>query len=309
MRGHRQLTITERLLAPVSTSEIEKTVAMMDTSSLQNQTLQALSRLLNILEDLRSKCPWDRQQTMASLRPLTIEETFELSEALVANNMEHIKEELGDLLLHIFFYGRIATEQNAFTMGECIHALCDKLVLRHPHIYQQVLKEATTSTEDVNKNWQKIKLIEKNRASILEGIPSAMPSLSKAMCIHDKASSVGFLRGDKEEAWSKVQEELQELVEAVGHVKTSEVDHQQEHIEDELGDVFASLIIYARCINVDPDKALERANLKFIKRFQCIERQLREDRKEISELSIEEMAMYWKRAKEQLEALKQEPIK
>jgi len=268
------------------------------------ESLQAFNRLLKILDDLRTKCPWDQQQTMSSLRPLTIEETFELSEAILSENMVNIKEELGDLLLHILLYARIATEDNSFTTSECINALCDKLIHRHPHIYQP--HQTAANTLDVNKNWQKVKLAEKGRESILQGIPSSMPSLSKAMCIQDKASSAGFVLKTSKEAWEKVKEELQELETEVD--SSNDINSRSAQIEDELGDVLSTLITYARFINVDPDKALEKANLKFIRRFQCVERQLKEDNKDLSELSIEEMAAYWKQAKAQLQAASKEQL-
>lgn len=268
------------------------------------ESLQAFNRLLKILDDLRTKCPWDQQQTMSSLRPLTIEETFELSEAILSENMINIKEELGDLLLHILLYARIATEDNSFTTSECINALCDKLIHRHPHIYQP--HQTAANTLDVNRNWQKVKLAEKGRESILQGIPSSMPSLSKAMCIQDKASSAGFVLKTSKEAWEKVKEELQELEAEVD--SSNDINSRSAQIEDELGDVLSTLITYARFINVDPDKALEKANLKFIRRFQCVERQLKEDNKDLSELSIEEMAAYWKQAKAQLQAASKEQL-
>jgi XTP/dITP diphosphohydrolase len=274
----------------------------MATEENLNEPLQAFNRLLKIIDDLRTKCPWDQQQTISSLRPLTIEETFELSEAILSENVLHIKEELGDLLLHILLYTRIASENNSFTTSECINALCDKLIHRHPHIYQPL--QTAKTTLDVSKSWQKVKLAEKGRESILQGIPSSMPSLSKAMCIQDKASSAGFVWKSSEEAWEKVKEELQELEDEINN--RNDVDNRTAQIEEGLGDLFSTLITYARFINVDPDTALEKANLKFIRRFQCVERQLKEENKDLSELSIEEMAAYWKRAKARLQAELQE---
>jgi XTP/dITP diphosphohydrolase len=276
----------------------------MDMEVNLNKSLQAFSRLLKIIDDLRTKCPWDQQQTMSSLRPLTIEETFELSEAILSENVVNIKEELGDLLLHILLYTRIATEDNSFTTSECINTLCDKLIYRHPHIYQP--QQTAVNTFDVNKNWQKVKLAEKGRNSVLQGIPNSLPSLSKAMCIQDKASSAGFIWKTKEEAWEKVKEELQELENEVDG--SSDTNSRSAQIENELGDVLSSLITYARFINIDPDKALEKANLKFIRRFQCVERQLKEDNKDLSNLSIEEMVAYWKQAKNQLQAASKEQL-
>ncbi|OJW72189.1 MAG: nucleoside triphosphate pyrophosphohydrolase [Candidatus Amoebophilus sp. 36-38] len=257
--------------------------------------LDAFNKLIGILHELRNKCPWDQEQTMSSLRPLTIEETFELSEAILAEDIAGIKEELGDLLLHILLYARIAAENNEFTLTECIETLCNKLIRRHPHIFQKEHAHTVVNSEDVKKNWQRIKLEEKSRDSILEGIPASLPSLIKAICIRDKASSVGFRWETGKQAWEKVQEEVQELVEEVNN--HSNTNPRQEQIEDEFGDVLATLITYARFINVDPDKALEKANQKFIKRFQQVEHQLRLDNKQLSQLSVEELKAYWNQAK------------
>lgn len=260
------------------------------------QALQAFDRLLKIAAELREKCPWDQQQTMHSLRPLTIEETFELSEAILKDDTPCIQEEVGDLLFHLLFYTRIADENQAFTLSECINQVCDKLIHRHPHIYRN--EQPEIDTQDVKRNWQQNKLKEKTRDSILEGIPSSLPSLHKAMRIQDKASSVGFNWKERKDAWNKVQEELQELDEEVRNHSGENPRHAQ--MEDEFGDVLFTLLRYAYFIGVDPDKALEGANQKFIKRFQQIEQLVKADNKQFSQLSAKELVTYWNKAKSQL---------
>ncbi len=260
------------------------------------QALQAFDRLLKIAAELREKCPWDQQQTMHSLRPLTIEETFELSEAILQGDATGIREEVGDLLFHLLFYTRIADENESFTLSECINQVCDKLIRRHPHVYQN--EQPEINTQDVKRNWQQNKLEEKARESILEGIPSSLPSFYKAMRIQDKALSVGFSWKERQDAWSKVLEELQELDEEVNNHSDENPRHAQ--MEDEFGDVLFTLMKYAQFIGVDPDKALEAANKKFIKRFQQIERLVKADGKQFSQLSKKELSIYWSKAKSQL---------
>lgn len=271
----------------------------MTINENQKSSLQALDYLLTILMELRTKCPWDKEQTMDSLRCLTIEETFELSEAILAEDVAGIKEELGDLLLHVLFYAQIANERNEFTLADCIKDLCDKLIRRHPHIFQQATSVATK--EDVNKNWQQIKLAEKNRNSILEGIPTSLPSINKAMSINDKANSAGFTWKASEDLWQKVQEELQEL----GNEINSRTDNDSREcaIEDEFGDVLFTLVNYAQFIHVDPDRALEKANQKFMRRFQQLERQLKDDNKQLAQLTRKEMVDYWNKAKAYINSL------
>lgn len=262
------------------------------------QVLQALDKLLKITAELRAKCPWDQQQTMHSLRPLTIEETFELSEAILQEDIPGIQEEVGDLLFHLLFYTRIATEMNAFTLSECIRQVCDKLIRRHPHIYQN--EQPEINTQDVKRNWQENKLEEKARESILEGIPRSLPSFQKAMRIQDKAFSMGFSWRSRQDAWNKVLEELQELDDEVR--KHSEENPRHAQMEDELGDVLFTLIKYAQFIELDPEKALEGANQKFIRRFQQIERLVKTDGKQFSELSKKDLENYWGQAKSHLAA-------
>lgn len=253
--------------------------------------LIAFERLLNIMDDLRQQCPWDQKQTNESLRQLTIEETYELSDAILKNDPKLIKEELGDLLLHIVFYAKIGSEKESFDITSIINTLCDKLVFRHPHIYAKTTdhKELVevTSEEDVKKNWEKLKLKE-GRKSILEGVPSSMPAMNKAYRIQEKVKQVGFEWETKEEVWGKFEEEINELKEAI---------HTNEHIEEELGDVFFSLINYARFIQIDPDAALEKCNFKFINRFNYIERKAKQLNKNLSEMTLAEMDSYWNEAK------------
>lgn len=248
--------------------------------------LEAFQRLLDIMDDLREKCPWDRKQTMQTLRHLTIEETYELADAILDDDLPQIKGELGDLMLHLVFYSKIASEQEAFTITEVLHGICDKLVHRHPHIYGDV--EAQTE-EEVKANWEKLKLKE-GKKSVLEGVPRSLPAMVKASRIQDKVKGLGFDWDHKEQVWEKVQEELGELKEAVDH---KEITDQ----EEELGDVLFSVINYARFVKIDPETALERTNKKFIKRFQWMERKTKEEGKDLSEMSLEEMDVYWEASK------------
>jgi XTP/dITP diphosphohydrolase len=260
------------------------------------QALQAFDRLVKITAELRQKCPWDQQQNMHSLRPLTIEETFELAEAILKDDTSGIQEEVGDLLFHLLFYTRIATENQAFTLSDCINQACDKLIRRHPHIYQN--EQAEVDMQEVKRNWQQNKLAEKGRESALEGIPSSLPSFHKAMCIQDRVLSMGFIWGKREDAWNKVLEELEELEEEVSNHSNENPRFIQ--MEDEFGDVLFTLMRYAQVIGIDPDKALEGANQKFTKRFQQIERLVEADGKQFRQLSQEELVAYWRKAKSQL---------
>lgn len=262
------------------------------------QALQAFGRLLKIAAELREKCPWDRQQTMLSLRPLTIEETFELSEAILQADTPGVQEEVGDLLFHLLFYTRIASENETFTLSACINQVCDKLIRRHPHIYQQ--EQPGIDTQAVKHNWQQNKLAEKGRASVLAGIPSSLPSFYKAIRIQDKALSVGFSWAKRKDAWNKVLEEIKELEEEVNNHKPEHPRHLQ--MQDELGDVLFTFIKYAQFIGIDPDQALEGANQKFIKRFQQIEKLIQADNKQFSQLSKSELNTYWIKAKSQLKS-------
>jgi len=251
---------------------------------MQNK-LQAFERLLTIMDDLREKCPWDKKQTIQSLRHLTIEETYELADAILDENMEDIKEEIGDILLHMVFYSKIASETNDFDIADSLNAVCDKLVERHPHIYGDVKAE---TEEEVKRNWEKIKL-KSGKKSVLEGVPKSLPALVKASRIQEKARGIGFDWDNKDQVWEKVIEEIEEL--------KVEIDSNSNKIEDEFGDVLFSLINYARFIGVNPENALEKTNKKFIKRFQYLEIESKKDGKELSEMSLEEMDLYWEKAK------------
>ena len=247
--------------------------------------LIAFGRLLTIMDELREKCPWDKKQTIESLRYLTIEETYELADAIIEQNMDDIKGELGDLMLHLVFYAKIASEKKAFDIEDVLTTVCDKLVERHPHVYGD---EQVFSDEDVKKNWEKIKL-QKGRKSVLDGVPNSLPSMVKATRIQEKARGVGFDWDNKNQVFEKVNEEIQEL--------KTEVDNNSNKIEDEFGDVLFSIINYARFIGVDPESALEKTNKKFIKRFKFMEKSSKKDGKSISKMTLSEMEEYWERAK------------
>lgn len=247
-----------------------------------DERLVAFERLLNIMDDLREKCPWDRKQTNESLRHLTIEETYELSDALLANNNEEIKKELGDLFLHLVFYAKIGDEKKAFNVTDVLNSVCEKLISRHPHIYGDVkVKDA----EEVKQNWEQLKLKEGNK-SVLGGVPNSMPSLVKAMRMQDKAAQVGFDWPNKEQVWDKVVEELDEF-------KTA----PDEEKEEEFGDVLFSLVNYARWHNINPDDALEKTNIKFKKRFEAIEGFAKSKDKKMQEMTLAEMDEIWEKAK------------
>lgn len=246
------------------------------------------------MDELRENCPWDKKQTIDSLRHLTVEETYELSDAILEGNSDEIKKELGDLLLHIVFYSRIASEANAFDIADVIHSLCEKLIERHPHIYGDVV---ANDEETVKANWEKIKLRKGNR-SVLEGVPVSLPALVKSMRIQDKARGVGFDWEKKEQVWEKVEEELEEFKSEV--VKSGENAGDSSRIMSEFGDLLFSLVNYARFLGLDPEEALERTNKKFIKRFQFLESASAKDGKKLGEMSLAEMDEYWERAKEEL---------
>ncbi|MGB3469075.1 MAG: nucleoside triphosphate pyrophosphohydrolase [Cyclobacteriaceae bacterium] len=251
--------------------------------------LAAFDRLLTIMDELRLNCPWDKKQTIESLRHLTIEETYELSDAILENDLDEVKKELGDIMLHMVFYARIADELNRFDISEVLHGICDKLVNRHPHIYGDVDAE---DEEVVKSNWEKIKLKEKGNTSVLGGVPSSLPALVKAMRIQEKARGVGFDWDNREQVWEKVQEEMAEFKEEIEAENTS-----KEKIRDEFGDLLFSLINYARFNDINPQEALEKTNKKFIKRFQFLETESAKEGKMIGEMSLEEMNIYWNRAK------------
>lgn len=250
------------------------------------QQLQSFERLLNIMDDLRAKCPWDRKQTMQTLRHLTIEETYELGDAILDNDLQEIKKELGDVLLHIVFYSKIGSETKSFDIADVCNEICEKLINRHPHIYGDVKVE---NEEEVKQNWEKLKLKE-GKKSVLEGVPKSLPALVKASRIQDKVKGVGFDWEEPEQVWDKVQEELQELRDEI------EVGNQ-EKMEAEFGDVLFSMINYARFLKINPEDALERTNKKFIKRFQYLESKAAELGKSLSDMTLAEMDVFWNEAK------------
>ncbi|MBL3657725.1 nucleoside triphosphate pyrophosphohydrolase [Fulvivirga sediminis] len=255
--------------------------------------LEAFDRLLTIMDELRENCPWDMKQTLESLRHLTIEETYELSDAILEGDLEEVKKELGDLMLHNIFYAKIASEQKEFDVADVLNSVCDKLIGRHPHIYGDVDAE---DEKAVKENWEKIKLQEKGnkKKSVLGGVPKSLPALVKAMRIQEKARGVGFDWEEPKQVWDKVEEEMQEF-HAEFNPEEGEVD--QAKAQEEFGDLLFSLINYARFVNINPEEALERTNKKFIKRFQYIESESAKDGKSITEMSLEEMDEYWVKAK------------
>ena len=250
-----------------------------------NEKLDAFQRLLNIMDELREKCPWDKKQTMQSLRHLTIEETYELTDAILNEDKEEIKKELGDLLLHIVFYAKIASETNDFDMADVINEICEKLIHRHPHIYGDI---EVQNEEEVKANWEKLKLKE-GKKSVLEGVPKSLPSMVKAIRIQDKARGIGFDWDNAAQVFEKVKEEIKEL--------QKEVQSNSNRIEDEFGDVLFSLINYARFLDVNPEDALEKTNKKFINRFQHMEKATKKAGKKMSDMTLEEMDIYWEKAK------------
>lgn len=254
---------------------------------MMDERLAAFERLLNIMDDLRAKCPWDQKQTMESLRHLTIEETYELSDAILKNDKNEIKKEIGDILLHLVFYAKIGSETNDFNITDVINALCEKMIFRHPHIYGEVKVD---NAEQVTQNWEKLKQKEGNKGA-LSGVPNSMPSLLKALRIQDKARAVGFDWDQPEQVWDKVQEELGEFKEEV-----QKGDHDK--LESEFGDVLFSLINYARYLKINPEDALERTNKKFISRFNYMEEKIKGQGKSLADSSLEEMDVFWNEAKQ-----------
>ena len=251
-----------------------------------DKRLEAFQRLLNIMDDLRAQCPWDKKQTMQSLRHLTIEETYELGDAILDNDLQEVKKELGDLLLHIVFYAKIGSETGDFDIADVANGVCEKLIIRHPHIYGDVKVD---DEEDVKRNWEKIKLKEGNK-SVLGGVPKSLPALVKASRIQDKAAGVGFDWDNIDDVFAKVKEEIEEL-----HAEVKAQKHTA--IEAEFGDVLFSLINYARFLKVNPEDALERTNKKFIARFQYLERRAAESGKSLRDMTLAEMEAYWQEAK------------
>lgn len=273
------------------TSDMKKPFSQPDPKRAEK--LQAFDRLLTVMDELRENCPWDKKQTLESLRHLTIEETYELSDAILEGDLKEVKKELGDLMLHNVFYARIASEQQAFDVADVLNGICDKLIERHPHIYSDVIAE---DEQTVKSNWEKIKLKSGNK-SVLEGVPKSLPALVKAIRIQDKARGVGFDWEKKEQVWEKVEEEMQEFKkEFQGHAGSDEPANQ-EKVMAEFGDLLFSLVNYARFINIDPEEALERTNKKFIKRFQYLETESAKDGKKMGEMTLAEMDQYWNKAK------------
>lgn len=248
--------------------------------------LEAFDRLLTIMDELREQCPWDKKQTMQTLRHLTIEETYELGDAILEDDLVEVKNELGDLLLHIVFYAKIGSETNDFDVADVCNSICEKLINRHPHIYGDV---KVKDEEEVKQNWENIKLKE-GKKSVLEGVPNGLPALVKANRIQDKVAGVGFDWEKPEQVFEKVQEELAELKEEV-------ISGNADKVESEFGDVLFSMINYARFLNVNPENALERTNKKFINRFQYLESKAKETGKTLKDMSLGEMDVYWEEAK------------
>jgi len=251
------------------------------------EKLEAFGRLLDIMDTLRAECPWDKKQTLESLRHLTIEETYELADAIEENDLQEIKKELGDLMLHMVFYSKIGSEKGAFDVADVLNAVCDKLIHRHPHIYGDV--EAATE-EEVKANWEAIKLKEKGTQSVLQGVPRGLPALVKAIRIGDKARGAGFDWDQPQDVWGKIKEEL-------GEFESAQKTGNQEEIESELGDVLFSIVNFARLSNLDPELALERTNKKFIYRFTYMEKKAREQGKSLNEMTLPEMELLWNEAK------------
>jgi MazG family protein len=256
-------------------------------------TTDSFLRLVKIMDELREQCPWDKKQTIQSLRHLTIEETYELTDAITEEDWKGIKEELGDLLLHIIFYARIGREQSKFTLDEVINGICDKLIARHPHIYGDI---KVNDENDVKRNWEKLKLKE-GKKSVLGGVPQSLPAMVKAMRLQEKAKQVGFEWENREQVWEKVEEEMRELQSAVSSRQSAVGDAQtneaEQNIEDELGDVFFSLINYARFLQMDAENALERTNKKFISRFTRMEEEALRQNKSLHDMTLEEMDAIW----------------
>ncbi len=252
----------------------------------REQQLKAFDRLLTIMDELREQCPWDKKQTMESLRHLTIEEMYELGDAILDHNLEEVKKELGDVLLHIVFYAKIGSETKSFDIADVSNSICDKLIARHPHIYGNVKVE---NEEDVKRNWEKLKLKE-GKSSVLEGVPASLPALVKANRIQDKVAGVGFDWEHPEQVWEKLQEEL-------GEFKHEVEVGDQEKMEAEFGDVMFSMVNYARFLGINPENALEKTNKKFSGRFKYLESKAKEMNTSLKDMTLEEMDVFWEEAK------------
>ena len=255
---------------------------------MMEKTGEHFMRLVNIMNELREKCPWDRKQTIQTLRSMTIEEMYELADGIIEEDWQNIKEELGDLLLHIVFYAKIAEERSQFTLDDVINTICDKLIIRHPHIYGNV---KVNNEEDVKKNWEAIK-IKEGKTSVMDGVPGSLPAIVKATRIQEKAKQVGFEWRDKENVWKKVEEEMNELHEEVRKENTRA-------IEEEFGDVLFSMVNYARFLHVDAETALEKVNKKFLYRFKKMEASAKAEGKQLSEMTLEEMDAIWNKIKKE----------
>jgi MazG family protein len=262
------------------------------TDTNRAEKLAAFDRLLTIMDELRENCPWDKKQTLETLRHLTIEETYELSDAIIEGDLEEIKKELGDMMLHMVFYARIGEEKGAFDIATVLDGICDKLIYRHPHIYGDT---EVADEQEVKENWEKLKLKEKGNQSVLGGVPTSLPALVKAMRIQEKARGVGFDWDNEDQVWEKVQEELEEFKQEI------KPDHGGEpnlnNAKAEFGDLLFSLVNYARFVDINPEEALERTNKKFIKRFQYLETASKKDGKMLGEMTLNEMDAYWNEAK------------
>jgi len=254
-------------------------------NSRANQ-LKAFDRLLTIMDELREQCPWDKKQTMESLRHLTIEETYELGDAILDNDLEEVKKEVGDLMLHLVFYAKIGSETNTFDIADVCNSICEKLIHRHPHIYGDV---KVKDEEEVKRNWEKLKLKE-GKTSVLEGVPKSLPALVKANRIQDKVAGVGFDWEQPAQVWEKVEEELNEF-------KVEVAKNDRDAMESEFGDVLFSLVNYARFVNINPENALERTNKKFSKRFQYLETKAKALNKDLKDMTLAEMDVFWEEAK------------
>lgn len=250
-----------------------------------DERLVAFERLLNIMDDLREKCPWDKKQTLETLRPLTIEETYELADAIIDNDLKSLEGEIGDLFLHLVFYCKLGEEQNAFTVTSVLNAISDKLINRHPHIYGDI---TATTEEEVKSNWEKIKLNE-GKTSVLQGVPTSLPAMVKATRIQEKVKGIGFEWDNKEDVWNKVKEELEEF--------QIEQEKNSAFMEEEFGDILFSLVNYARFVDINPENALAKTNAKFINRFQLMEKMIQNDKQNIQEMNLAEMDVYWEKAK------------
>jgi XTP/dITP diphosphohydrolase len=265
------------------------------TNARRPAQLEAFGRLLDVLDRLRTECPWDKKQTLQSLRHLTIEETYEISDAILRDDLPDLKKELGDVMLHLIFYARIAAEQGAFDIADVLNAQCEKLISRHPHIYGDVQAD---DEDAVKRNWEQLKLQEKGNKGVLSGVPTSLPALVKAMRIQEKARGAGFDWEQPEQVWQKVQEELSEFGEEYGHGQAAHMN--AERAADEFGDLLFSLVNFARFAGINPEEALERTNRKFIQRFQYLEGATAAAGQRLADLSLAQMDVYWEEAKRHL---------